>query len=386
MHYPLQEIYYQNTLLQKETPKTIVPTQNTVAIVIHVFYSDIWHEEIKPYLDKVKIPYDLYLTIPSSMEEDEIIGICKSVPNATLYLVQNRGRDVLPFLQVLDTIGSDTYKYLCKLHTKKSAGRELGNVWRKLLYFDLLGSNGTVSDILDIFEEDEHTAMITGKNTILDSEKYYLGNREKTDRLLKLLNFELKEPYQFAGGTMFWVRATLVKPLLKLYREGLLVFESEQGQMDNTLAHAIERFFGILCTVQYKEIMGSPAQYKNLTEKTLQQVAALVLSQTYADKDIFALQKQDLMDKDALIKMKTEEIIEAHEGMYQRDQEIHKAHQELHLLHQELQESHLQLNEKNNYISYLESLTLKRRFLNKIKSVVPDKILLFLGFTPIHNS
>lgn len=391
MHYTMRQLSLKDNQLIKQSPHTVVPQQDRTAIVIHLFYSDIWEEEIKPYLDAIKIPHDTYVTIPKTMPEDIIITILQNNPEVTFYETENRGRDVLPFLQVMNHLGTNTYQYVCKIHTKKSAGRDLGTVWRKLLYFDLIGSNGTVSDIIDMFEEDGNIGMITGKNTILDSEKYYLSNREKTDRLLELLHLELKGNYQFAGGTMFWIRPNIIEPLIRLYHTGQLVFESELGQMDDTLAHAIERFLGILCHVQHKKIVGSPALYTQLSDITLNEVAALVLSQTYGDKDMFLQQKKDLTHKDKLIESKTKEIIAAHKGMAQRDQEIQKAHLSLTEAITLMQEKDKQLDLQNKQIklkdkqiAFLTDLTLKKRIKQKIKKIIPNALLKLLGFEPYH--
>jgi len=391
MHYTMRQFTLKDNQLVKQPPHTVIPKQNHIAIVIHLFYNDIWDEEIKPYLDAIKIPHDTYVTIPKTIPEEIIIKILQNNQDITFYETENRGRDVLPFLQVMHHLGTDSYQYVCKIHTKKSAGRDLGTVWRKLLYFDLIGSNGTVSDIIDIFEEDKNIGMITGKNTILDSEKYYLSNRKKTDKLLKLLNLELKGNYQFAGGTMFWIRPNIIEPLIKLYHTGQLVFESELGQMDDTLAHAIERFLGILCHTQHKTITGSPALYTQLSDTTLNEVAALVLSQTYRGKEMFLQQKRDLFYKDKLIESKTEEIIAAHEGMVQRDQEIQKTHLSLSEAIALIQEKDKQLdlkdrqiNLKDKQIAFLTDLTLKKRIKQKIKKIIPNALLTLLGFEPYH--
>jgi len=39
------------------------------------------------------------------MEEDALITILRDQPECNLYITENRGRDVLPFLLVLDHIG-----------------------------------------------------------------------------------------------------------------------------------------------------------------------------------------------------------------------------------------------------------------------------------------
>jgi len=308
----IQQLRYSQGNITVQIPEHIVPSQDKVAIVFHVFYVELW-QEIKAYLDQLTISYDLYVTVPASMKNEDIVCIFKDHSDVKLYKTENRGRDVLPFLLVMDIIGTQTYKYICKLHTKKTGDSALGNVWRKLLYFDLLGSDKTVKETLMLFENNPDIGMITGKNTILDSERYDYGNTAKIDKLVDKSGFLFQDEYLFAGGTMFWVRSELLDPAMTLFKAGELEFEEEKGQKDNTIAHALERFFGIVCHVKKKKIVASPSDYSELDNDTLEEVASLVLSQQYVGKDIFTSQKQALQEYRNAIEFKENEIKKLHE-------------------------------------------------------------------------
>ena len=300
MNNKIQQLLYANNKINKQRPVKITASEKNIAIVIHIFYVDIWQEIIQ-YLNQLDMAYDLYITIPQSMPDSDIINIFKDKADATIYMTENRGRDVLPFLQVMNVIGRENYKYICKMHTKKTGDSALGNVWRKLLYFDLIGSNKTVNDIVNLFENDENIGTITGKNTILDSQRYTYGNTEKIDLLAGKLGMVYDEYYLFPAGTMFWTRSEIVAPIAKLLADNQLDFEEEAGQKDDTLAHAIERFFGIICQVKKKEIIESPAHYSQIGNQTLNEVASLVLSQQYVGADVFSMQKQKIQARDERI-------------------------------------------------------------------------------------
>jgi GT2 family glycosyltransferase len=294
-----QLIHEKNKIIKKDVLK-LNSSQKDVAILFHVFYIDIW-KEIKNYLDQLNISYDLYITIPESMKDKDIISIFSDHPNVTIYRTENRGRDVLPFLQVMNIIGVDTYKYICKLHTKKTGNSPLGQTWRKLLYFDLLGSQKLVNDIITLFDNDDSIGIVTGKNTILDSERYAYGNSEKIDLLAKKLDIIYDQNYLFPAGTMFWIRASLLRPMVDLFINNQLEFEEEKGQKDDTLAHAIERFFGIMAQANKQKIAPSPSDYSELSRETLDELANLVLGQQYAGKDMFMAQKSAIEEKDGEI-------------------------------------------------------------------------------------
>jgi len=272
MNYRFEQVVLASDRILHKSPKPVISSKYSTAIVLHLFYSDLW-KEINHYLSALSIPYDLYITVPPHTETSVLKHIVTDQPNANIYIVENRGRDVLPFFLVMNHIGTSTYRYICKLHSKKTGASPLGNVWRKLLYFDLIGSDSTVNEIIKMFDNDPDIGMITGKNTILDSERYDYGNTAKIDKLINMSGFLFQDEYLFAGGTMFWVRSELLEPVLKLFREGRLEFEEEKG---------------------HKKIIPSPSSYSKLDDQTLNEVAGLVLSQQYHGEDIFMLQKKSI--------------------------------------------------------------------------------------------
>ncbi len=285
MKYLFKQIFYRDGKVVKESAKRVVPNAE-VAIIAHVFYIDLWRE-IFAYLKQLTTPYDLYITVPPHIELERLKELFADLPEINIYMSENRGRDVLPFLQTLSHIGIENYSYICKLHTKKTGDSPLGHVWRKLLYFDLIGSQEWVGEIIETFKSNPKAGQITGKNTVLDSKRYAYGNNGKIKWLCKECGVPFHEEYTFAGGTMFWTRTDLLKPLMDLFESGRLKFEEERGQKDHTIAHAIERFFGILVQAKGMEILPSPADYNKLPGDVAEQTAALVLSQQYAGQDVY---------------------------------------------------------------------------------------------------
>ena len=285
MNYIFDEVNLNNNQIVKQKPNPINPSQNSVAIIAHIFYIDLW-QEIKSYLENLEINFDLYISVPNNINKDDLKELFIDNIPKTVYMCENRGRDVLPFLLVMNHIGVNSYNYFCKLHTKKTGGSRLGEVWRKLLYFDLL-ERESVNKTLELFKNDENIGEITSRNTILDSKRYAYRNNSKIKYLCNELGIEFKDNYYFSGGTMFWSRTELVEPLIKLLNMGKLEFEEERGQKDHTLAHAIERFFGILVQQSGKKIVPSPSDYSKLPKELTEDISALILSQQYAGQDVY---------------------------------------------------------------------------------------------------
>ena len=312
MNYQIQQLVYDKNKIVKKEPVKLELAQKNIAIIIHVFYVDVW-KEILGYLEQLDMDYDLYVTVAEGIAENDIAGMFRDHPDMHIYMTENRGRDVLPFLQVMNIIGTEKYTYICKLHTKKTNDSALGNVWRKLLYFDLLGSTSIVTAILDLFNQDLEIGIVTGKNTILDSERYDYGNTTKIDKLMEMSGFTFDDEYFFAGGTMFWIRPALLQPVVELFQANLLDFEEERGQKDHTLAHAIERYFGIVCQLNHQKIIESPSQYSKLDDDILNEVAGLVLSQQYVGEDVFIKQKRQIHEYREAMKFKEAEVAKLEE-------------------------------------------------------------------------
>ena len=300
MNYRILQLTYQDNILTTSSPTKITKTDKKTAIIVHVFYLDVWHEIIS-YLQALTLDYDLYITISEDITDVHIVDMFEQVPQAHIYKVENRGRDVLPFLQILKLIGTDTYATLCKLHTKKSVEIDNGDAWRKLLYYDLIGSEEIVEDTLQRFQQESTLGTITGKNLILDGMKFDLGNSEKVKHLAQLAQVPFVANYHFAAGTMFWMRPVLLKPLLPLLEKDALVFEEEFGQTDHTLAHAMERFFGLLCEAQGYRLEESHADYTKLDAKTLDDLAVLAFTQRFKYDMLIHSKNLHIHEKDEML-------------------------------------------------------------------------------------
>jgi len=300
LKYKIHQLTQLDGTLTKSTPANVTSSQNNIAIVVHLFYIDIW-EEILSYLKTLDISYDLYITIPEGLQEKDILNIFNQVPEVNLYMVENRGRDVLPFLQILNIIDTKAYDYLCKLHTKKSVTSDSGDAWRKLLYYDLIGSAQIVNDIIDTFDKEKDLGILTGKNLILNAAKFDLGNSDNVKVLATMADIPYMTNYHFAAGTMFWIRSNVLDPLSPLIEDDQLTFEDENGQSDHTLAHALERFFGLLCEYKKYTITQSSADYRKLDKDTLEELAVLAFTQRFKYDLLIHSKNLHIHEKDEMI-------------------------------------------------------------------------------------
>jgi hypothetical protein len=221
-----------------------------LAIVVHVYYEETWGD-LAGVLRRLAVPFDLIVTTVPGRER-LIESIRQEFPHADIEVMENRGRDVRPFLTLLERGRLDRYRYVCKVHGKKSSdgGRKayMGSLWRRRLLFDLLAAPGLAQSIVDMFERDPSIGMVGPRAFRLPSETYSEGlswsvNKERILALAEKMGvppdrFRL----DFFGGTMFWVRPEALAPLRKLELSG--AFPEEQGLLDGGLEHATERLFG----------------------------------------------------------------------------------------------------------------------------------------------
>ena len=233
--------------VEARAPAPDPPQSAAVAVVVHIYYEDTW-PDIAGALRGLTVPFDLIVTTVADRER-LIETIRRSYPRAEIEVVDNRGRDVGPFLALLERGRLDRYKYICKIHGKKSIdGRRkayMGAIWRRRLLFDLLGAPGAADAAIALFERDPSIGMIGPGVFRLPKQGYsedlsWSANRSMTLKIAERMGvppdrFQL----DFFGGTMFWVRPQALKPLAKL---GLAAdMPCESGRIDGDLPHAVER-------------------------------------------------------------------------------------------------------------------------------------------------
>ncbi len=223
---------------------------NATAIVGHIYYEETW-PDLAGVLARLTIPFDLIVTTVPGRER--LIGaIRRDFPAADIEVMENRGRDVRPFLVLLERGRLDRYRYVCKVHGKKSSdgGRKsyMGSLWRRRLLFDLLAAPGLAASIVKTFEEDPTIGMIGPRAFRMPSKDYseelsWSANRERVLELAGKMGVPAEKfRLDFFGGTMFWVRPEALAPLRRLKLSE--AFPEEQGLLDGGLEHAVERLFG----------------------------------------------------------------------------------------------------------------------------------------------
>ncbi len=185
----------------------------------------------------------LYLTGPPDIKKEIMAMIPEHLQTQTYLPVENRGRDILPFLKILPRVFQDGHELVLKLHTKNSNHLNRKEQWRNDLFKKLIGP-GQIDRMTDIFYRNNKVGMVGPSGNILAMHYYYGSNAQIVAVLSHLMGIHESrlQDLNFVAGSMFYARSEALQPVLNL---GLSddSFEPETGQTDGTLAHAVERLF-----------------------------------------------------------------------------------------------------------------------------------------------
>ena len=219
--------------------------QSQLAVVCHLFHTDL-AEDIAAQLTTANIRADLFISVPVGLSKSTRDKLSQLFPSAFFLEFPNRGRDVLPFLQIASRLRSHEYTAICKIHSKRSTHRRDGDRWRSEIFGDLLGSAKIVESNVERIRLG--AGIVAPRNHALPIGKYIGSNRPKLLELLARLKAERTDFYDvtFVAGTMFWYAPRALDPLISIGL-GPDDFEAENGQLDGTTAHAVERLIGISC-------------------------------------------------------------------------------------------------------------------------------------------
>jgi hypothetical protein len=223
-----------------------------LALVVHSFHENILRQILS------QLPagggsdgfpaIDVYLSVPVDQFAAGI-NLLQQLgwPRVQLFGVSNRGRDLAPFLlQTLPAAISHQHRQFVKLHTKASRHLADGHAWGDHLLSSLL-SPVFLSKLTDLLTSNSDVGLLAPNGTLLPC-TLALGRNK--DHLLELCGrYKVPPPSvlgsRFIAGTMMAGRLDALQPLLQR-PISLNDFEPEMGQTDGTLAHAFERWIGVL--------------------------------------------------------------------------------------------------------------------------------------------
>lgn len=213
------------------------------AIVLHLYHMDLI-ESIHGYMRNLIADHDVFVSVKSLADRRLAVRFFEEHHvRAFVFVHPNIGRDVGPFVSLLNSGLLDRYDAVCKIHSKKSVYHGAGGQWRDELMKSLLGSSHTVLKILQAFKQEPGCGIIGPEHAYVCNARFWGGNEERLRRLAAETGIDdSRIRLGFFAGTMFWFRPAALQAL-RDRSIALAEFDPEAGQFDATLAHVIERLF-----------------------------------------------------------------------------------------------------------------------------------------------
>ncbi|MGO8832298.1 MAG: rhamnan synthesis F family protein [Roseiarcus sp.] len=212
-----------------------------LAMVVHAYYPELL-PEILACRSLLPNGTPLFVTVPPE-KHGEAQRRLEGVADVRLFITPNRGRDIAPFLSLLNAGILEPFDAALKIHTKRSPHLLDGNIRRKLLLQLLCGEPRAARATASLFEDAE-VGMVGWAASYRAAPGYWMTNEAAVASLARRMNAADSARLGFFEGSMFWFRPSALEPLrrLNLAPED---FEAEAGQTDGTLHHAVERCFTI---------------------------------------------------------------------------------------------------------------------------------------------
>jgi len=234
----------QTYTLGRHVNKCTLENKKVLAVVIHAFYFDIFTRIIEK-TKSIGIPYALYITTHKAIAQEVSSYIKLLGLDAHIEVYENKGRDILPFLKIINLIKTNGHQVILKLHTKKSPHKfSKGRRWCDSMVDQLLDAS-VIDKVIENFTTYPTIGLIA-PHRHLHLLRYKGGsNMPHITELADKIGYQGNINQQsFVGGTMFYARANAFDSLLKLNIKDT-DFKEEPIPMDGTLAHVIERTFGL---------------------------------------------------------------------------------------------------------------------------------------------
>jgi lipopolysaccharide biosynthesis protein len=220
-----------------------------LAAHLHLYHLELT-TELQAYLRNIPCSFALFVSTDTEEKKRRIEKAFASWAHGPVEVrtMPNRGRDIAPKLVGFRDI-YERYPLVLFIHSKKSGHRGDLTAWRRFLLDCLLGSRESVAGILEAFERRPDLGIVAPRSFAgIRDHQHWQGNYEISQALGRRMGVSInrEDPLEFPAGSMFWARSGALRPLLELNLQ-LSDFPSEEGQIDGTLAHAIERLFSRVC-------------------------------------------------------------------------------------------------------------------------------------------
>lgn len=219
------------------------------AILLHLYYQDLWNEFKTKIVPILNDNVHLYISVNSYSEYiEDMKKYAKEI-----FFVKNKGTDFGPFVYTYNKIKNDGYKYILKLHGKKSlisVKKGYGDFWRSNLVNSIISTPEKFNKILSVMDNNPQIFMAGSLNHLETKLTEYEnhGNRLNALNAIERLCRYVKSNNHgsFISGSMFLTTTYYLNlffgncDLDELYEQ----FEEFYSNDGTLLSHGLERVIG----------------------------------------------------------------------------------------------------------------------------------------------
>lgn len=218
------------------------------ALMVHGFYLDRLEEMLDPLVSvqdgKGSLRgLDLYVSTPVAQLPQAVLLLKRlGWKRAQVFGVENRGRDMAPFLlHLLPAAVDGDHELFVKVHTKRSPHLTEGQRWADHLNQSLVTPEA-LQDCQNLLIEDPEIGVLAPAGTsvplALHIDRNYTRVAAYQDSFQAEGSWLLDQNY--IAGSMMAGRLEAIAPWLNM-APPLSAYEPEMGQTDGTMAHGLER-------------------------------------------------------------------------------------------------------------------------------------------------
>lgn len=239
------------TEADRKEPHSIVYDVTIVAHLYHLEFANDLLQAIQKFKQESGLNTQVLVTTnpdlaPKVSQLNEALQV-----GASVFLFNNRGRDVYPFVDLAQKRLLSESALVLKIHTKHPRTLSTGVMLDHNLALRLLTPE-LGQKLLNISASQEFLA--TEQDYCLDI-KHLGANLNQIKKLAQLVGIEnLPANFTFPAGTMFWATPSIIQQIAQLNLSEN-DFAVEPSPADGTMSHAVERFVGVIASTNGADVV-----------------------------------------------------------------------------------------------------------------------------------
>jgi lipopolysaccharide biosynthesis protein len=214
----------------------------SIAVIAHIYYPEL-SDEMRQYIENIPYPTNIYISTDTVEKKREIEAAFAKYRNGrtTVKVFPNIGRDIAPMIVGYRDVITE-YEFILHIHSKRSPHNDIYSGWRTYLLDNLVGTSDSVEAILTLFQTTSVGVAFADHFPQIKNLLNWGYNFNDSSNLLGRMGVVLEQGLvlEFPSSSFFWARTAALRPLMELnltWED----FSEEGGQIDGTIAHAIER-------------------------------------------------------------------------------------------------------------------------------------------------